>query len=69
MARSKYIWLVVFEDGRVQFFSAQSLEQIIYHKALYSDVEDIISITRMDLADIFAGSGQDRAIVDIPFRD
>jgi hypothetical protein len=65
MARSKYVWLVVFESGKVQFFKAQTLWQILDSDDLIEDVESIIGITKLELANSY-GFGN---AIDIPFQD
>lgn len=65
MARSKFVWLVIFETGETQFFKAQTLWQILYSDDLINTVESIISITKMDLANDYSFENA----VNIQFED
>lgn len=65
MARSKFVWLIVFETGKTQFFKSQTLRQIIDSEYLKEDSDAIISSTKMELADRY--NYEDA--VDIPFVD
>jgi hypothetical protein len=68
MARSKFVWLVVFENGNTQFFGAQTIDQIISSEKLSENSDDILSITKMSL---LSPSDYDyfKNITDIEFRD
>ncbi|HCL4479902.1 TPA: hypothetical protein N2D99_001969 [Clostridium botulinum] len=65
MARSRYIWLIVYETGETQFVKAQTINQIFYCNELLKSTDSIINMTRMDLSDDL------RYIkaIDIPFED
>ena len=65
MARSKYVWLIIYETGETQFIKAQTLSQILYCEDLIEDSDSIINITKMGLSDSY---GYENA-VNIPFQD
>lgn len=65
MARSKFVWLLVFEGGETQFVKAQNVGQILYNDGLIENSDSIINITRMELASSY--NYQD--VLDIPFQD
>lgn len=65
MARSKFVWLIVFEDGKTQFVKAQTVSQILYCNDLSQSNDSIINVTRMDLANDW--SYEEAA--EIPFED
>lgn len=65
MARSKFLWLVVFDDYTVQYFRAQSIEQIIESDKLYDDLSYVVNINRIEL-DL---GGYDESVIDIDFVD
>lgn len=65
MARSKFVWLVIFETGETQFFKAQTLWQIVESEKLSDTVESIISVTKMELANSYSFE----KAIDIPFQD
>lgn len=66
MARSKFIWLVVFEDGETQWINAQTTYQIINCDSLLEDSDNIINITRLELASY---AYEYKNVLDIPFED
>jgi hypothetical protein len=68
MARSKFNWLIVFEDGITQFAKAQTIWQIIDSGELIEDSDSIINITKMNLT--YDGDYEDsKNVIDIPFQD
>lgn len=66
MARSRFVWVIVFETGETQLIKAQTLYQIINCNELIQDSDSIINITKMDLASSHDDHGD---IVEIPFQD
>lgn len=65
MARSKFLWLVVFDDFTTQYFRAQTIVQILNSSKLYTDSDSIININRIEL-DL---GGYDESVIDIDFVD
>lgn len=65
MARSQYIWLVVYENGNVDFVKAQTIFQILECDELSKDSDSIMFINRIELA----GYSDYNNIIEIPFRD
>ncbi|MCW6065861.1 hypothetical protein [Clostridium sporogenes] len=65
MARSKYVWLIIFETGETQFVKAQTVDQIFYCNKLLKSTDSIINMTRMDIADDLSY----KEAIDIPFED
>ncbi|APH14417.1 hypothetical protein NPD5_3876 [Clostridium sporogenes] len=65
MAKSKFVWLVVFEGGTTQFVKAQTPWQILECDGLIEDSNYIINLTRMELADKWSY----KDALDIPFKD
>jgi len=65
MARSKFVWLIVFETGTTQFVKAQTIWQILDYGELIEDSDSIINITKMELANDCSFKNA----VDIPFKD
>lgn len=64
MARSKYTWIVLYDDLSCDFINAQTISQILKCDKLSQDIDNIIQINRID----FAYEGTEN-IIDIPFRD
>ncbi|APR02756.1 hypothetical protein CLQ_14473 (plasmid) [Clostridium botulinum Af84] len=65
MARSKYVWLIVYEAGETQFVKAQTVDQIFYCNELLKSTDSIINMTRMDVADDL----RYKEAIDISFED
>lgn len=66
MARSRFVWLVIYETGEAQFVKAQTLWQILNCGELLSDgMDSIINVTRMELSDSYS---YENAIV-VPYQD
>lgn len=68
MARSKFNWLIIYEDGKTQFAKAQTIWQILEYGELLDFSDSIINITKMDLT----SSGDYESVenlIDIPFQD
>lgn len=65
MARSKFVWLIVFDGGETQFIKAQNVWQILDCEDLKAGRDYIINITRMELADNWSY----KSATDIPFQD
>ncbi len=69
MARSKFVWLVVFENGNTQFFGAQTIDQILFSSKLYKHSDEILSITKLSLLGLGQAKDDFEDIIDIEFRD
>jgi len=68
LANSKFVWLVVFENGKTQFFYAQEIDQIIlYSNKLLYHSDEILSITKLSSSDYNYYCYKD--MVDIEFED
>ena len=65
MARSKFVWLVIYETGETQFVKAQTIWQILNCSELVEDSDSIINMTRMELADSYSFENA----VNMPFQD
>lgn len=65
MARSKFVWLIVFESGNIQFVKAQTISQIVYCDALIEDSDSILSVTKMTLVNNY----EYQDAIDILFCD
>jgi hypothetical protein len=64
MARSKFVWLIVYETGETQFIKAQTVWQILTCNELI-DSDLIINITKMELADKY----NYKDAIDVLFQD
>lgn len=66
MARSQFVWLVAYEDGKVDLVKAQSVFQIIEYGKLSQDADSIIFINRIELVSTYSGY---EGIIEIPFQN
>lgn len=64
MARSKFLWLLVFDDTTTKVVKAQTISQMMYCEQI--DMDSVISITRIEL--LSCGNDYPNAI-DIEFQN
>lgn len=65
MARSKFVWLIVYETGETQFVKAQTIYQILRCGELVEDSDSIINITKLETSNSY---NYENAI-EIAFQD
>lgn len=67
MARSQFVWLLVYGDSTTKYVKAQTISQMMYCDEI--NLDEVINIIKIDIVDIFPSLIEYPVEIEIPFEN